>query len=207
MASVDTTEKIVAITFDDGPWNIKYTTDVIQTLDSLNVKATFFLNGRGIEQNFDAAKNLVLAGHQIGNHGYSHQRLVFKGFDTVKNEIESTNALIREIGYENDIYFRPPYGSKLFVLPYYLKQHDITTVTWDLAPETFDGAGQTSSYISNTVIENAVPGSIILLHVLGSGNSQAREALKPIVEGLRAKGFRFVTLSELLGKKTSSTVS
>jgi peptidoglycan/xylan/chitin deacetylase (PgdA/CDA1 family) len=96
---VNATDKVVALTFDDGPWSEDYTTQVIGVLNDLDVKGTFFLNGLGIEKNFEPAKQLVLAGHQIGNHSYSHQRMIFMGLDEVGFEVDKTTELIRKIGY------------------------------------------------------------------------------------------------------------
>lgn len=200
ISRVETTDKVIALTFDDGPWNTKYTRVVIDNLDSLNVKATFFLNGRGIKSNRISAQKLVSAGHQIGNHAYSHNRLVFKGLDEIKNEIDSTNKLIRSIGYEGEIYFRPPHGKKLVVLPYYLQQQGIVSVTWDVEPESYANVKLSGSAIAKHVLDNSKSGSIILLHVLGRNNQAARNALPDIVNGLRSKGFQFVTVSELLSK-------
>ncbi len=202
ISRVETTDKVIALTFDDGPWNTKYTQDVIDNLDSLNVKATFFLNGRGIESNRVSAQKLVSAGHQIGNHSYSHNQLIFRGLDEIKNEIDSTNELIRSIGYEGEIYFRPPYGKKLIVLPYYLQQQGIVSVTWDVEPESYKDVKADGSAIAKHVIDNSKPGSIVLLHVLGSNNQAARNALPGIIHGLRSKGFQFVTVSEILSKNT-----
>ncbi|GAB5394489.1 MAG: polysaccharide deacetylase family protein [Alteromonas macleodii] len=202
ISRVETADKVVALTFDDGPWNPKYTQSVINTLGSLNVKATFFLNGRGIESNTDSAQALVSAGHQIGNHTYSHNRMMFKGLSEVKREIDSTNELIRSIGFEGDIYFRPPYGKKLVVLPYYLEQQGIVSVTWDVEPESYDGINESSSAIAEYVIGNTKPGSIVLLHVLGGNNKKARDSLPLIINGLRSKGFKFVTVAELLSGNT-----
>ena len=134
---VETDEKMVALTFDDGPWNNRITDEVIQILDSLEVKATFFVNGLGIKDHPGATKRLVLSGHDLGNHSYSHKRLIFKGFGEIKEEIESTTSLIRSAGFEGEIFFRAPYGKKLLVLPYYLKQQGITSVTWDVEPESY----------------------------------------------------------------------
>lgn len=199
VSRVETADKVIALTFDDGPWNEKHTLPVIDTLDSFGVKATFFLNGKGIENNPVSAQRLVSAGHQIGNHSYSHNRLVLKGFDEIKYEIDSTNELIRSLGYNGEIYFRPPYGQKLFVLPYYLEQQGIVSVTWDIEPESYENVKDS---IAEHAISNARSGSIVLLHVLGSKNQEARKALPDIIKGLQSKGFQFVTVSELLSRST-----
>lgn len=198
VSRVDTDKKIVALTFDDGPWNARYTNKVIQILDKLNVKATFFINGRGIENNPEDAKHLVAAGHELGNHSYSHDRLIFKSYDRIKREIENTNSLIRSVGFSGEIFFRPPYGKKLLILPYYLNQNGITTVTCDVEPESYKKHSKSADSIADYVIDKSKSGSIILLHVMGSKNSTARESLPLIIHGLRNKGFRFVKLSELM---------
>lgn len=199
-AKAETNEKVVALTFDDGPWGKEYTTQVLKTLEGYDVKGTFFLNGSGIQQNKQSAIELVNAGHQIGNHSYSHKRMILMSLDEVRYEVDSTTALIRQVGFEGEIYFRPPYGKKLFVLPYYLKSEGIKTITWNVDPETYPKIAGSSASIAEYVVKNSTPGSIILLHVLGSKNKESRDAIGPIIEGLRAKGYKFVTVSQLLEK-------
>ncbi len=195
---VEAEEKIVALTFDDGPWNSKHTNEVISILKGLNVKATFFLNGRGIEALPGDTRKLVLAGHALGNHAYSHDRLIFKTYSEIKREVERTNEQIRSAGFQGEIFFRPPYGKKLFVLPYYLQQQGITTVTWDVEPESYSKISANADLMVEHVVSKVSSGSIILLHVLGSKNNISRQSLPQIIKKLRAKGYRFVLLPELL---------
>lgn len=198
---VETDEKIVALTFDDGPWNNKVTDEVITILDDLDVKATFFLNGLGIKDHPSVTRRLVLSGHDLGNHAYSHKRLIFKRFKEIKEEVESTSSLIRSAGFEGEIFFRAPYGKKLLVLPYYLKQQGITSVTWDVEPESYQQVRGNAQAIVEHVVSNTRPGSIIIMHVLGSGNSASRESLPLIIKELRDKGYRFVQLPELFRQR------
>lgn len=198
---VETGEKIVALTFDDGPWNNRVTDEVITILENLDVKATFFLNGLGIKDHPSATKRLVLSGHDLGNHSYSHKRLIFKGYEEIKEEIESTSSLIRSSGFQGEIFFRAPYGKKLLVLPYYLKQQGITSVSWDVEPETYKNVRRSTDAMVEHVVSNTAPGSIILLHVLGSGNSVSRESLPIIINKLRGMGYRFVQLPELFQER------
>lgn len=195
---VETDQAWVALTFDDGPWSSKYTDQVLAGLVELDAKATFFLNGRGIEENMSDAKKIVSAGHAIGNHSYSHNALVLKGYETIAGEVERTNELIRLAGYGGEIFFRPPYGKKLFLLPYFLNEKGITTVTWDVAPESHAGARENTQSMVEYVVNHTGSGSIILLHVLGSRNGIARDSLPLIIKQLRNRGYRFVTLPELL---------
>ena len=98
VSRVETDEKVVALTFDDGPTD--KTPEVLAALDRAGIKATFFLTGREIETEPDAAASIVAAGHQIGNHSYSHQRFVLKSLPFIRDEIERTDALIRQAGFE-----------------------------------------------------------------------------------------------------------
>lgn len=108
VSSVNTKDKVVALTFDDGP--SKKVDDILSILNSQNVKATFFLTGNEIKQYPEETKKLISAGQQIGNHTYSHNRMVFKTPSYIKKEIEETNSLIREMGYKDTIQFRPPFA-------------------------------------------------------------------------------------------------
>jgi peptidoglycan-N-acetylglucosamine deacetylase len=122
---VETDQKVVALTFDDGP--TKVINELLPLLEKYKAKSTFFLIGTDIEKQPEEAKRLVKAGHQIGNHTYSHNRMVFKSLSFIKEELEKTDDLIRQSGYEGEIDFRPPYGKKLVGLPYYLNKHNRET--------------------------------------------------------------------------------
>lgn len=189
-------EKVIALTFDDGP--SVYTKEIIQTLEQHNIKATFFLIGREIEQNMEETKMLIEAGEEIGNHSYSHERLILKSYSSIKSEIEKTDSLIRAAGYKNEILFRPPGCKKFIFLPYYLMQHNRKTITWDVEPETYDEGTISAEKIFDYVINHTSPGSIILLHVMTQSRTESRKALPEIIVKLQEKGYKFVTVSELL---------
>jgi peptidoglycan/xylan/chitin deacetylase (PgdA/CDA1 family) len=197
---VETPEKIVALTFDDGP-TPELTGEILRVLQEEDVKATFFLIGGELEKHPDEGKSIVAAGHEIGNHSYSHQRMIFVSPSFVKEEIEKTDALIRAAGYDKPAHFRPPYGKKLFALPYYLSQNGRKSITWDVEPESFSEIAKSSDEITKFVLEKTNNGSIILLHVMYDPQKKSLTAVKPIIEALRQKGFRFVTVSELIGSQ------
>jgi len=186
-------DSLIALTFDDGP--TAYTDSVLAQLADLDAPATFFMVGRAMEQHAEAVARVVEAGHELGNHSYTHRRLVLKRPRTIRSEVERTDALIRAAGQEGEIFFRPPYGKRLVGLPLYLARRDRPTVLWDLEPDTYhrDAAGMV-----RYVLDRARPGSIILLHVEIASREQGRLALGEIVPGLRARGYRFVTLSRLI---------
>ncbi|MFD6389263.1 polysaccharide deacetylase family protein [Nocardia sp. NPDC060259] len=191
---VDTDEKLVALTFDDGPTD--RTPEILRMLAELRVPATFYLVGEDLAAHPEYGAAIAAAGHEIGNHSYSHRRMVLISGDTVRDEIERTDAEIRRTGYQGPITFRPPYGKKLWSLPNYLADHDRTTVTWDVEPDSAGGA--TREAIVTDTLAQTEPGSIVLLHVMHGGESAT--AVPDIVTGLRAQGYRFVTVSDLLAR-------
>lgn len=196
---INTEEKVVSLTFDDGP--TKKVESLLPILESENVKATFFLVGSEIEQNPEEAKKLVAAGQEIGNHTYSHKRMVFKSPSYIKKEIEETDRIIREIGYKDTIQFRPPNGKKLLFLPYYLKRSNRKTILWDLEPNTYPEVNSSADNIVKYVVDNTKPGSIILLHPMYDEKGNTINAVKGIIEGLKKKGYTFKTINDLLETK------
>lgn len=198
---VDTDEPVVALTFDDGPTPV-YTAEVQKTLSDRGVKATFFLMGVDAERHMAETQAIVSAGHEIGNHTFNHDDMTWADEAKAADEIERTDAAIRAAGYGGEIHFRPPFGKKLFGLPLYLAKHDRTTVTWDVEPESFDDVAATADGITQHVLDNTKPGSIIILHVMYKSRETSRAALPAIIDGLKARGFRFVTVSELLKLRT-----
>ncbi|MFC7785503.1 polysaccharide deacetylase family protein [Rossellomorea sp. GCM10028870] len=189
---VETDQKVVALTFDDGP--TKNVDDIIALLKKYEIKATFFLVGNEMEENPEEAKKLVEEGHQIGNHTYSHHRMILKSPSFIKEEIEKTDDLIRKAGYTGDIDFRPPNGKKIVGLPYYLSKHDRETIMWNIEPDTFyTDAADKIEYVN----DNVTPGSIILMHAMYDKTGEELKALEGVIQSLSKQGYSFVTVNEL----------
>ena len=197
VARVDTTHRVVALTFDDGPSSL-YVNQILATLDHYGVRATFFVIGAQAKADPDALSSLVVARQEIGNHTYDHRRLVFVSTTTVAHEVEAADQVIRAAGYTGPIAFRPPYGKKLLSAPYYLWRHGRTTVMWDVAPDSVTGIAGDPRALTRYVLDHARPGSIIELHPWSSATAATRAALPGIIAGLRADGYQLVTVSELL---------
>lgn len=198
---VETTQKVVALTFDDAP-NQK-TLEVLKILEDRDAPATFFVIGKNIEQHPDIARAIVSAGMTVGNHSYSHQRFVFKSQDFIDFEIQKTNQLVRNSGYQGEITFRPPNGKKLFGLPRYLHGHNIKTIMWDIEPDTYVAGN--SEAITKYTLDHVRPGSIILLHPFCEQECAAdREALPQIINGLKEKGYTLVTIDKLLANSANN---
>ncbi|WP_163103425.1 polysaccharide deacetylase family protein [Peribacillus alkalitolerans] len=189
---VETEQKVVALTFDDGP--TENVNQILPLLEKYNVKATFFLIGNEIEKHPEETKKLVNAGHQIGNHTYTHNRMVFKSPSYIKEEVEKTDKLIRDSGFKGEIDFRPPYGKKLIGLPYYLHKHNRETIMWNIEPDTFY---TTATEKVNYVKKNIEPGSIILMHPMQDQTGDELQAIEEILQELTNEGYSFVTVDEL----------
>ena len=199
---VETPERVVALTFDDGPGPAN-TPVVLELLARHQVKATFFMVGRNIEQHRELAARVLAEGHQLGNHSYSHRRMVLSSPSFIEEEISRTDALLREVGARGEILFRAPFGKKLFTLPWILSRQGRKHITFDVVPD--DHATQDAALITSRVLEATRPGSIILLHDGGATKPGTIEAAGRIIESLKAQGYRFVTVSELLALGGSST--
>lgn len=193
ISRVDTDEKVIALTFDDSP--TAYTDEVLNVLEQKQIHATFYTIGQQMEKYPDVAKRIAAAGNELGSHTYSHQRMIFKSQKFIDAEIQKTNTLIREAGFEGEITFRPPNSKKLIGLPWYLARQTIKTITADVEPDTY---GATTDFFVEYTLEHAKPGSIILLHPFCEMCSEQRKAIPLIIDALAQKGYRFVTISELL---------
>ncbi|HSL70093.1 MAG TPA: polysaccharide deacetylase family protein [Longimicrobiales bacterium] len=194
VTAVSTTDSVIALTFDDGP-SAPHTDSVLNLLRAARVRATFFVTGGALAQHPELGRKIVEQGHELGNHSYSHHRMVFKSQGTIRHEIEATDSLIRRAGFDGPIHFRPPYGKRLLGLPWYLARANRITVLATLEP---DSRYHTAHEMVEHVIEGARPGSIVLLHVDLRPRSEERRALPRIIDGLRNEGYEFVTVSELM---------
>lgn len=194
---INTPEKIVALTFDDGP-TPGATEEVLSILNEENVKATFFVIGSDLERNLEEGRKIVAAGHELGNHSYSHERMVLKTPSFIESEIERTDQLIRQAGYQSTIHFRPPFGKKLILLPYFLSRTSRKTITWDVEPDSYPEIAGNSNRIVSHVMEKVRPGSIILLHVMYPSRGASLKAVKGVITGLKGEGYSFKTVSQML---------
>ncbi len=194
---VDTQEKVVALTYDDGP-NPPYTKQLSDIFDRHQIKATFFVVGKMLEKHPETAQLLLSKGHELGNHSYSHKHMLFKSPSFIRSELEKTDQLLRQLGVKQDIHFRAPYGRKLVVLPYFLAKMHKKNILWNIAPEDYDAIS--SEAIENYVLERVIPGSIVCMHDGGGDRSRTVAATEMLIKKLQGKGYTFTTVSELIAK-------
>jgi peptidoglycan/xylan/chitin deacetylase (PgdA/CDA1 family) len=199
---VDTSQKVVALTFDDGP-STEYAHRVVDVLEKHGAKGTFYVIGGEAAQEPAALERLVAAGEEIGNHTWDHRRLLAMSQSAIGDEIEKTDAVIRSAGYSGPISVRPPHGKRLLAAPWYLWRHGRTTVMWSLEPDSIGGIADDPDAMVDYVRHNVQPGDIILMHVMYESRDASRRALPRILEALAADGYRFVTVSQLLALRGS----
>ena len=200
LTRVETSDSVVALTFDDGPVPA-YTDSILAVLARFEVPATFFMVGSSMQNNPGVVARVVEQGHELGNHSFSHPQFLLKFPGDIRREIESTDSLIRAAGQDGEIFMRPPYGKRLLGLPLYLRSQNRPVVLWDLEPDTYHSRADGMVQYVN---EHVRPGSIILLHVEIPGRVQNRAALPRILSDLQERGYRFVTLSQLMALRSSS---
>jgi len=195
----DPTEKKIALTFDDGP-NDPYTSEVLKVLQDNHVRATFFLLGKNVEANPQAARDIVAAGHAIGNHSYDHHNLVMRTNGEVREEILKTEKAIESATGQKTDLFRPPYGEKDALTLRQTRKLGYVMIEWSVSAEDWRRPGP-EKIVSN-VVREVQNGAIILMHdgdkTRRGDRSQTVAALPQIIAQLRQKGYEFVTIPELL---------
>lgn len=189
---VPTNRKIVALTFDDGP--SRKTPDILSTLQAKNVRATFFVVGEMVQRFPQLVREEVAAGHEIGNHSFTHVKLQRLSKNKMANEIDRTDILLRKnMGIKCEL-FRPPGGTYNHSVLEEAARRNYTVVLWSVDPQDWRSSGER---IVRDVLKNAKPGSIILLHD-GLEPLPTGKILPLLIDGLREQGYEFVTVSELL---------
>lgn len=192
-------EKLIALTFDDGP-DKDFTPQVLDILKNNDVKATFFVVGENVGWNPEILKREYEEGHEIGNHTFTHINVSKKGYEDIYKEINDTQQAVKKVIGKEPTLFRPPYRALSKNMCSIVKQKDMNVVLWsNLDPRDWSNPGV--NYIVNTITTKVDNGTIILLHDynnLRNKRSQTIQALEIIIPKLKAMGYNFVTVSELI---------
>ena len=182
------TAKYIALTFDDGP-RASTTARLLDGLAERGIHATFFLIGEQIPGNEALVERLAREGHQIGVHTFDHIRLADQDEETVRGELERTEALLRLLVGEGVWWLRPPYG---LITPREAAWVSVPMVQWTIDPE--DWRFKDAQRITNHILRHAEPGAIILLHDIYPTSVDAALAA---VDALTDQGYIFVTVQDL----------
>jgi len=188
------TDKVIALTFDDGPAP-KYTEQILQILKQQNIKATFFCVGEMVHNFPQIAKLEVADGHAIGNHTWHHWYRKLNP-STAAKEIESTATQIYETMGVKTSLFRPPGGVLNNGVVDYAEKNNYAVLMW--SDDAEDYRRPPVSKLVSDILRDAKPGGIVLMHDGGGNRSNTVKALPLIIDALRKRGYRFVTIPELL---------
>lgn len=180
----------VALTFDDGP--SEYTSRVLAILDRYDAKGTFFAVGRNVAGRESLLRRINEHGHELANHSLAHEQL------PGRSSLARTSDLISRASGFRPCVFRPPYGLMVGATVLSARSEGMSSALWDV--DTGDWQRPGSSAIRDRALR-AGPGSIVLMHDGGGERSQTVAALPSIVKGLRARGYRLVTVTRLLGER------
>ena len=203
---LDTDQRIVALTYDDGP-NPPYTDQVLDVLAKHDVKVTFFMIGNRIEKHPETVNRVIVEGHQIGNHSYSHPLLGFLPSFYVQREIEHTDNLLQQFNITGETVFRAPVLTRFLPVAWVLAKSNRSHISCNVW--SWDWTTQNSDKITETVLKKTRPGSIIVLHDGKAENKNANrsgtvEATDKIITALKRDGYQFVRLSDCLAVRVVS---
>jgi peptidoglycan/xylan/chitin deacetylase (PgdA/CDA1 family) len=188
-------EKLVALTFDDGP-DPRFTPEILDILKKNNIKATFFVVGENCEAYPDIVRRQVAEGHEIENHTFTHPDLNNDDAINTEKQIIRAEKAIEKITHKKPVYFRPP--KRLFknTTLDVAELNGYTTVLWTIGLEHHKS--RTVQDMANRVIKAAKPGTIFLAHDGRLDRTRTVEALPLVIQGYKKQGYRFVTLRELM---------
>jgi peptidoglycan-N-acetylglucosamine deacetylase len=193
--SIKTSEKVVAITFDDGPHGTN-TPRLLDMLKKRNIKATFYVVGNMMKNSYgpDVIRRIVADGHEIGNHTVTHATLSKLSDSSLRKELQNAHDMIVDITGVAPRTMRPPGGAiKNDQKKLMLEEFGYPTIMWTVDPEDWKRPG--ASVVTSRLVNGARPGAIILVHDL---HAPTVDAMPSTLDQLLAQGYRFVTITELI---------
>ncbi|MEW5920280.1 MAG: polysaccharide deacetylase family protein [Bacillota bacterium] len=191
---VETPEKKIAISFD-ASWGAAYTPTLLEILRENNITTTFFLTGFWVEKYPEMVKEIAAAGHEIGNHTYSHPHLNSLEPDQIKAELERVGHMIYELTERQPDLFRPPFGEYSNKVIQTAEQCGYRTIQWSV--DSLDWQELGVEPMVKRVTDKLHPGAIVLFH---NNGRYTAEALPDIIDYAREHGYEIVPISELLYK-------
>jgi len=183
----------IAMTFDDGP-SAMLTPKLLDLLAAHHIKATFFVIGENVAEHPEIVARAAREGHEIGNHSWSHPNLGKMSDESVRRQLRQTDDAIKNATGKRPTLMRPPYGSITTREKHWI--HDefgYQIILWDVDPYDWKRPGP--AVVRNRILKETRPGSIVLSHDIHPGTI---EAMPSTFDALEAKGFKFVTVSELI---------
>ncbi|HPT83177.1 MAG TPA: polysaccharide deacetylase family protein [Limnochordia bacterium] len=192
--SVHTAEQKVAFSFD-ATWGADLTDEILSILDEHGIKTTFFLAGYWVDKHPDYVVKIAAAGHELGNHSYSHPHMTTLNEQGIAYELQKNEHLIEELTGQRTTLFRPPFGeydNQVISVASALGYH---TIQWSV--DSLDWKNLSSDQIYERVMGQIKPGSIVLFHNAAPGTPGA---IRRLIPDLLNKGYSIVPVSQLLHK-------
>jgi len=198
--SVHTDGPYIAMSFDDGP-SATLTPKLLDLLAARHIKATFFVIGENVMEHPEIVSRAAREGHEIGNHSWSHPNLAKMSQESVRSQLQRTDDAIKNATGERPTLMRPPYGSVTDREKHWIHaEFGYRIILWDVDPYDWKRPGPV--VVRNRILKETRPGSIVLSHDIHPGTI---EAMPSTLDALEAKGFKFVTVSELISMATPET--
>lgn len=199
-SQVNITEKVVAMTFDDGP-HPSLTPKLLDILKARNIKCTFFVIGKNAKAYPQIIRRMIAEGHEVANHTWTHCSLPSRSDAQIRTELQqSEDALVAAANYRPHL-IRPPYGAiNTHVKEFMYSEFGYSTIMWSVDPQDWRRPGV--SVVTSRLVNGAHPGAIMLAHDIHPPTIQAMPAM---FDQLLAKGYQFVTVSQLLNMEKAST--
>jgi peptidoglycan/xylan/chitin deacetylase (PgdA/CDA1 family) len=192
--------KQLALTYDDGP-NEAHTLPLLEVLARYNVSATFFLIGRYVQQKPSIAREIIRAGHVVGNHTFTHPLLTLKSSAEVRRELVDCRSALQEAVGEHSNLFRPPFGGRRPAVLRIARELGLKPVMWNVTG--YDWNAPPAAAIERKVASQICGGNVILLHdgshkTMGTDRSQTVIATHHLIARYKAEGYEFVTIPQML---------
>jgi len=194
--------KKLALTYDDGP-NETFTLQLMDVLAKHDVKATFFSIGRYAEQKPEIVRELVKAGHVVGNHTHTHPQLIFQTETQVRIQLSACQHVLTDILGQPVQLFRPPYGARRPAVLKIARELGLEPIMWSVT--CYDWKPTTAERIEQNAIRQIRGGDVILLHdgghvKMGADRSQTAAATDRLITRYKNEGYEFVTIPQMLKK-------
>ncbi|WP_053070500.1 polysaccharide deacetylase family protein [Alkalihalobacillus pseudalcaliphilus] len=190
--------KYIALTFDDGP-HPRITPQILETLESFDARATFYMLGTQVDFYPELAIEVALSGHEIGNHTMNHMNMTTLNREQLVRELADTTSMIEEVIGITPTTMRPPYGIYNQQVVDVSTELNLAIVNWSVDSE--DWRSREVGAIKEMVFKDAANGRIVLFHDIHQATA---DALPAVMEQLQAEGYQFVTVSELLELEQSN---
>jgi peptidoglycan/xylan/chitin deacetylase (PgdA/CDA1 family) len=196
----------IALTYDDGP-NDPHTLRLLEVLAKHSIHATFFLIGRYVQQRPDIAREIVQAGHVVGNHTHTHPLLIFKSETEIRHELSQCRAALQDAVGQHSNLFRPPFGGRRPAVLRIARELGLEPVMWNVTG--YDWNAPPAAAIERKVVKQIRGGDVILLHdgghkQMGADRSQIVIATDRLIARYKSEGYEFVTVPGMMQKESIS---